>query len=202
VVGFALSDRVRIGGVVSDANANRLRWAVGSGELYKAIEIQAKVFPLTKKGVWSKVTFWHSDGTEDGLPLNGSFGREGWGIFVIHEQELTCDGRAVAVFRWGKCSNRSALFEEQVGVHLVLDDPCVPLPCFCCLKDDACGAAFNWVKSSAEGARDEYDLELFYRCPLFPNTDLSLIYQSIFDPALTREIDHASAFSLRLASSY
>jgi hypothetical protein len=200
VVGWGPCDRLRIGGVVSDANANRLRWGVGDGELYKALEIQAKVLPLTKKGVWSKVTFWHNDGTSDGTPINGMTGREGWGVFVIHEQELTCDGRAVAIFRWGKCSNRSALFERQAGAHLVVDDPCVPFVEH--LTDDVWGAAFNWVKSSADGARDEYDIELFYRLPLFPNTDLSFFYQSIFEPALAPTIDHASAFSIRLASSY
>jgi hypothetical protein len=202
VAGLALSDRVRIGGVVSDANANRLRWAVGNGELYKALELQAKVLPLTEKGVWSKITFWHNDGTSDGLPVNGMTGREGWGIYVIHEQELTCDGRAVAVLRWGKCSNRSALFEQQAGACLVLDDPCVPLPRLNHLEDDACGVSFNWVKSSAAGARDEYDLEAFYRFPLFPNSDLSLVYQSIFEPALAPTIDHAAVFSIRLTSSY
>jgi hypothetical protein len=147
-----------------------------------------------------KVTFWHNDGTADGSPINGMTGREGWGVFVIHEQELTWDCRAVAVLRWGKCSNRSALFEQQAGAHLVVDDPCVPL--FERLSDDVWGAAFNWVKSSAAGSRDEYDLEFFYRLPLFPNTDLSFLYQSIFKPALAPTIDHASAFSMRLASSY
>ena len=153
VVGWAPSDRVRIGALISDANANRLSWAVGSGELYKALEIQAKVLPLTEKGVWSKVTIWHNDGTSDGSPINGMTGREGWGIFIIHEQELTSDGRAVAVLRWGKCSNRSALYEQQAGAHLVLDDPCVPLPALNYLEDDACGVALNWVKSSAAGSQ-------------------------------------------------
>jgi hypothetical protein len=202
VAGVALCDRVRIGGVVSDANANRLSWAVGNGELYKALEIQAKLLPLTEKGVWSKVTFWHNDGTSDGSPINGMTGREGWGVYVIHEQELTCDGRLVAVLRWGKCTNRSALFEQQAGAHLVLDDPCVPLPRLQDLEDDACGLAFNWVKSSIPGARNEYDLEAFYRFPLFSNTDMSLLYQSIFRPALAPTIDHASAISIRFASSY
>ena len=199
VVGWGPSDRFRVGAGVSDANANRLRWAAGEGQLYKALEFQGKVLPLTDEGVWSKLTLWHNDGTANGLPVNGMTGREGWGIFIIHEQELTCDGRAVAVFRWGKSFNRSALYEQQVGSHLVLDDPCVPSLEH--LADDSCGVALNWVKSSANG-RHEYDFEAFYRFPLFPNTDMSLLYQSIFHPALTRAIDHASAFSLRLTSAY
>jgi hypothetical protein len=32
--------------------------------------------------------------------------------------------------------------------------------------------------------------------------DTTLSYQSIFDPALTTEIDHASAFSLRVRTTY
>ena len=200
VLGFALSDRVRVGGGVADANANRLRWAVGDGELYKAFEIQAKVLPLTEKGVWSKITFWHNDGTSDGAPINGSTGREGWGIFAIHEQELTCDGRLVGVLRYGQCSNRSALYSKQFGAHLVLDDPCVPMLEH--LDHDSCGVAFNWVESSVVGSRDEFDIEAFYKFPMFPNTDLSFLYQSIFDPGLTRDLDHVAAFSLRLTSSY
>jgi porin len=54
---------------------------------------------LTKNAGYSKITFWHNDGTKDGLPLNGSSGNEGWGIFVKHEQELTSDGRAIAIGR-------------------------------------------------------------------------------------------------------
>ena len=70
------------------------------------------------------------------------------------------------------------------------------------LKNDAFGVAFNWVKSIAAGARDEYNFETFYRFPLFPAVDTTLSYQSVFDPALTREIDQASVFSLRLRTTY
>jgi hypothetical protein len=61
--------------------------------------LQAKVFPLTQKAGYSKVTFWHNDGTEDGGAINGSTGAEGWGVFIKYEQELTCDGRAVGIGR-------------------------------------------------------------------------------------------------------
>ena len=45
------------------------------------------------------------------------------------------------------------------------------------------------------GSRDEYNLEVFYRFPLFPGVDTTLSYQSVFNPALNTEFDHAHVFS-------
>jgi len=52
------------------------------------------------------------------------------------------------------------------------------------------------------GSRDEYNFEAFYRFPLFPLVDATLSYQSVIHPALTTELDHASAFSLRLRTTF
>ena len=60
------------------------------------------------------------------------------------------------------------------------------------------GAALNWAESPADDTRHEYNTEVFYRFPLFPEVDTTLSYQSVINPALTREVDHASVFSLRL----
>ena len=70
------------------------------------------------------------------------------------------------------------------------------------VKNDLAGIAFNWVKPSAGGTRDEYNAEAFYRFPIFPNVDMSLSYQSIINPAFTRSVDHASVFSLRLRTTF
>ena len=64
------------------------------------------------------------------------------------------------------------------------------------------GLAGNWAAASAVGARDEYNLELFYRFPLFPGVDTTLSYQSVFDPALNTFFDHAHVFSLRLRTVF
>ncbi len=96
--GLFVNDRVNVAGVVSDANADRFDFGdIDEGDLFTAVELQVKVFPLTEKAGYSKVTFWHNDGTKFGNAINGSTGKEGWGVFVKHEQELTCDGRAIAI---------------------------------------------------------------------------------------------------------
>ncbi|NQT14567.1 MAG: carbohydrate porin [Planctomycetes bacterium] len=203
--GVFLNDRVNLAGLVSDANANRFTMGdLGEGDLFTALELQAKIMPLTKNAGYSKITFWHNDGTKDGLPLNGSSGNEGWGIFVKHEQELTCDGRAIAIGRWGKGFNESALYDQLVGAHFLLYDP------FCSgqysdgglIHADVIGAAYNWVQPTAVGARDESNVELFYRFPLFPYTDMTLSYQAIIHPALDPNNDFASVFSLRFRSTF
>ncbi len=53
-----------------------------------------------------------------------------------------------------------------------------------------------------EGSRDEYNVEVFYRFPLFPGVDTTLSYQSVINPALNPNFDHASVFSLRLRSVF
>ena len=57
----------------------------------------------------------------------------------------------------------------------------------------------NWVQPSAAD-RDESNVELFYRFPLFPHVDTTLSYQMIFNPALDPSNDFGSAFSFRFRS--
>jgi hypothetical protein len=83
-------------------------------------------------------------------------------------------------------------------VHFLLNEPRI----FSRFKSDAIGTAFNWAKLPVPGTRDEYHFEVFYRFPLFPKVDTSFSYQSVFNPALTRDIDHASVFSLRLRTVF
>lgn len=203
--GIFVNDRINLAALVSDADANRFRFGdVGPGNLFSAAELQVKVCPLTANAGYSKVTVWHNDGTQDGGLINGSSGREGWGMFFKHEQELTCDGRAVAIGRWGKAYNHSALYDELIGAHLLLYDPFgsgefAPKNL---IHADVFGTAYNWVQPSALGARDESNFELFYRFPLFPLTDMTLSYQQIVNPALDPTNDSASVFSIRFRSTF
>ncbi len=64
------------------------------------------------------------------------------------------------------------------------------------------GAAFYCAISTVGGARNEYNAEVFYRFPIFPEVDTTLSYQSVINPALTRDIDHASVFSLRIRAEF
>ncbi len=58
------------------------------------------------------------------------------------------------------------------------------------------------MEPSAVGSRDEWNVEAFYRFPLFPGVDTTLSYQSVINPALAPDIDHASVFSLRVRSVF
>ena len=186
-------------GLVSDANGNRFDWGdITAGDFYTALEFAYKIAPRTEKAGFSKFTIWHNDGTQDGRPINASTGSEGWGMTLKLEQEFTDDGRAVGVLRWGKSWNDSAIFKQQVGLHFLYDNPSGPAG----LKHDLVGVAGNWVDSVVAGSRDEYNVEVFYRFPVFPGVDMRLSYQSIFQPALTRDIDHASVFSLGLRTVF
>jgi hypothetical protein len=202
--GFFVKDYVNVMGLVSDANANRFDFGdIGQGDLFTAVELQVKIFPLSENAGYSKVTFWHNDGTQDGAPINGSTGKEGWGFFIKHEQELTCDGRAVAIGRWGRSYDESALYNQQANAHFLLYDP------FCTgqydskhlIQADVVGAAYAWVQPSVS-TRGESNVEVFYRFPIFPYTDMTLSYQAILNPVLDPSNDCSSVFSLRLRSTF
>ncbi|MGI9472471.1 MAG: hypothetical protein ACR2NZ_13100 [Rubripirellula sp.] len=203
MAGLRLNDRANVTGVVSDANADRTNFGkLDEGDLFTAVELQVKILPLTKQAGYSKVTFWHNDGTRNGTAINGSTGREGWGAFIKYEQELTHDGRIIGIGRWGKCSNRSAAWKEQAAAHLLVYDP-FSSGRFSKMgfNADLAGVAYNWLLPSNVD-RGESNVETFYRFPLFPEVDASLSYQAIINPALDPDNDYGSAFSLRLRSTW
>jgi hypothetical protein len=196
------SDRVALAGLVSDANADRFDFGdIRAGDFFKAVELHVKVAPRTPKAGYSKLTLWHTDGTEDGLPTNAEAGPSGWGIFLKHEQELTADGRAIGILRYGKCFDDSAVYDQQAAAHFLLYEPRILTR----LKNDLVGVAFNWAQPttiSSSDTRSEYNVEAFYRFPIFPNVDMTLSYQSVINPAFTRDVDHASVFNLRIRTVF
>ena len=193
--GFRLNDRVALAGLVSDANGDRFNFGeISAGDYFKAVELHVDIAPHTDDPPTSKLTFWHTDGTQDGMSLNGQLGPEGWGYYALLAQELSCDGRAIGILKYGQSFNGSAAYEQQFGAHFVLKNTK--------FQSDILGVALNWAQLSVHATRDEYHFEVFYRFPLFPDLDTSLSYQSVFTPALTREIDHASVLSLRLRTTF
>ena len=193
------SDRYRILALVTDANGDRQNFGdITAGDFYTALEFGVQIAPRTEQAGFSKFTFWHTDGTEDGQPINASTGKEGYGMTVKLEQELSDDGKKVGIFRWGKAWNKSALYDDQAGLHFLFYDPPGPAG----LQHDLIGLAGNWARASAAGARDEYNLEAFYRVALFTGLDTTFSYQYVINPALTREFDRASVISLRLRAVF
>jgi hypothetical protein len=199
VAAWYINDRIKLLGLFSDANGDREDFGdIGEGDFYVAGELGVKIAPRTPKAGYSKLTFWHTDGTDEGQPANGNLGPDGWGFFLKHEQELTADGRAVAIVRYGKSFNDSAVYEHQVGAHLLYHNP----PFIGQIRTDLVGVAFNWVQPTNSGGHNEYNVEVFYRFPLFPLVDMTLSYQSVMNPVLDPHNGHASVFSLRLRTTF
>jgi len=193
------NDRVKLLGSIHDANGSRFDWGdITAGDFFTALDLGVKLWPKTKNAGFSKVTVWHTDGTSDGKPINGSTGVKGWGYFLLHEQELTADGNAVAIFKWGHAFDGSAFYDKQANVGFVLYDP----HWFGTLSNDATGVSFNWIDPSAADSRNESSVEVWYKFPLFPGLDTTFNYQAIINPALDHDNDFASAFSLRFVTSF
>ena len=193
------SDRFKILGLISDANGDRFNFGdIGAGDFYKSIELGFKPFPKTPKSGFWKLNFWHTDGTVDEQPINGSTGVAGWGFFFKLEQELSDDGDVIGLLRYGQSFEDAAIWRYLVGAALLVYDPFGPDG----LQNDLIGLAFNWAEPVNPGSRGESNVELFYRFPLFPGVDFTLSYQSVIDPAFDPNNDHASAVSFRFRSVF
>jgi hypothetical protein len=191
--------RWRLLGLISDANADRYDFGCpGCGQYYYAFEVGAQIAPKTEKAGYSKFTIWHNDGTRNGAPSNGSTGKEGWGFTTKLEHELTKDGDTIGIARYGRSYDQAAVWKQHASLHLLLYSPPGPAG----LRNDVVGIGGNWLQATAEDARDEYDVELFYRFPLFTGFDTTLAYQYDINPAMTREINAAHVLSLRFRAVF
>jgi hypothetical protein len=200
VVGaWHFNDRFKILGAVADANGNRFNMGdIAEGDWYSAVDFGVKIWPLTEKAGYSKFTLWHNDGTKDGKGSNGSTGKEGWGYFVLHEQELTRDGNLVAIFKYGRSMKESAIYERVAVAALVMYEPKL----IGTITNDSMGISWSMIKAVNEGARREQNVEAWYRFPLFPSLDTTLLYQAVINPSLDYTNDFASVFSLRFTTVF
>jgi len=187
------TDRVGLIGAVHDADSNRQDFLTPQGNYFTAIELGGQIAPQTDKAGYSKLTLWHTDGTSDGQPINGSLGPAGWGWMLKLENELTSDGRVIGIARYGESYDGSALYRKLAGAHWLLYDPSF----FHRINNDLIGVAVNWVQPWQSGSRGETNFEVFYRFPMVPGFDTTFSYQAIFNPALDLGIDFSSAFSFR-----
>ena len=193
------NDCFKVIGLIADSNSNRFDWGdIGAGDFYTAVEFAAKFRPDTGNADFSKLTFWHTDGTKDGAPINASTGKDGWGYSAKYEQELSDDGKAIGILRWGQSFDESALYKYQAGANFLYYDPQV----IGHIKNDVVGVGVNWVEPTVVGSRDEWNFEAFYRFPMFPGVDTTLSYQYALHPALAPDIDGASVFSCRLRAVF
>ena len=193
------NDRVKLLGAVTDANGNRADWGdISEGDLFSALDLGVKFAPDAKRIGYSKLTLWHTDGTADGQPINGSNGPAGWGFYALHEQQLSRDGDKVAVFKYGRSYDDSAFYKSQISASFLLYDP----DFLGTIINDVAGISLNWVDPVTAGSRPESNVELFYRFPLYPTLDLTLSYMGIINPALDPTNDYASAFSLRFVTVF
>jgi hypothetical protein len=60
-----------LGGLVADANADRFDFGdIQEGDLFVAAELHVKIAPRTPKAPYSKISLWHTDGTQDGAGVS------------------------------------------------------------------------------------------------------------------------------------
>jgi hypothetical protein len=189
------TERIRIIGAVTDANGLRFDWGdISEGDFFSAIEFGAILWPKTDKAGYSKLALWHTDGTSDGQPVNGSRGPSGYGFFVLHEHELSQSGNTVLVLKYGYAANDSAYFRHQAGAALMFYAPTL-LPGG--IDNDLFAISLVWMDPTA-APRNEVALEIFYRFPLFPGVDTTLHYHGVFHPSLDPDNDYGTAISLRI----
>ena len=204
VVGaWHFNDRVKLLGAIHDANGNRLDLGDISdggfeGDLFAALELGVKLAPDAKRAGYSKVTLWHTDGTVDGAPINGSNGPAGWGYYALHEQQLSKDGNTVGVFKYGRSFDDSAFYKSQVSASFLFYEPDL----FGNVTGDLFAFSYNWVDPVAAGSRTEQNVEILYRFPLFPNLHTTFSYMAIINPALDPNNDYASAYSFRFVTAF
>jgi carbohydrate-selective porin OprB len=95
---------------------------------------------------------------------------------------------------------------------LVIEDPFRFINPDVDLAGDRLGLGASWVDPAVSEGRDEYNLEVYYRFPLFPNLDVTLDAQYMIDPALipivedsspgTKTFDDLFAFTVRFRTTF
>jgi len=158
----------------SDQNGDRSTFGdIDEGEFFTGVEAGFRPFPQTDKAPFWRFSVWHADEQDkEGIA-------EGYGVLAKIEQELSSDGSVIGVLNYGH-SWEGAPAKNQVTARLVIFEP---FPRKVDLAGDRLGFAASWIDPAVPGARDEYNLEAYYRFPLFPNLDVTLDFQYMIDPA-------------------
>ncbi len=191
---------------ISDQNGDRQNTGdLEEGEFYKGAEIGFRPFPMTDDAPLWRLAAWHADEQdEDGIS-------DGYGILAKVEQELSSDGRFIGVVNYGHSWGDAPARNHLIG-RLVIEDPFRFINPDIDVAGDRLGFGTSWVDPAISGARDEYNFEIFYRFPLFPNVDLSFDAQYMLDPAFIPVVEDAApdaetfddlfAFTVRLRMTF
>ena len=171
---------------ISDQNGDRQNSGdIGEGEFFTGAEIGFRPFPQTDKAPFWRFAAWHADEQDkEGI-------ESGYGILTKIEQELSSDGRYIGVLNYGH-SWDGAPARNQLTARLVIEDPFRFISPDVDLAGDRLGLGASWVDPAVSGGRSEYNLEVYYRFPLFPNLDVTLDAQYMKDPALIPIVEEAS----------
>lgn len=200
-VGLYPTDRIRAGIVVADANGDRANFGdITEGNFFKAVEVQAKLFPITEDAGFSTFTVWHTDGTDDPTKAgDSSTGQDGWGYFIKLEQQLSQSGKDVGMIRFGQSYDGAAVYKQQGSIRYVRLDPPDPFG----LEHDAFGIAASYAKPIVNPLdRDEWSIDAFYRFNLLERVETTFAYQYIGNPTFNANENQASVFSFRLSQFF
>jgi len=126
-------------------------------------------------------TFWHVDArTEAGIP-------EGWGASLTAQKPF---GKIVPFARYGYSDGGASLLQHLVmaGVNWtqVFGYP-----------QDVVGLAFSYGQPSAEGLRDQYTSELYYRMQLTRRLAITPSVQLIANPSANPDKEFLALFGIR-----
>jgi hypothetical protein len=119
---------------------------------------------------------------------------------VARADRLSADGRMIGILKYGRTYNDTGLFKELVSGHFLLYDP--DLPGVRKIKNDVMGVGLVWAETPIPGTRDETNLEIFYRLPVFRQLDVSFSYQSFWNVARNPDIGQANVYSVRLRTTF
>lgn len=180
--GVRLHENIYAIAAIADANGNPAEPnfdVFKTGETFKSIEIG---YMSSQDRIYFDnihLTFWQSDGAEDGSR------RADWG--VAGSASWFFDNRWMPFLRAGISQGDAALYKATVSAGLG----------YYTRQTDLFGIGLNWSDPGEAFANDQYTAEVFYRLTVSPNLAITPSVQLIANPALNPGEDSLAIFGLR-----
>ena len=177
---------------VADANGQRSGGVEGffdDREFFSAMEIGWNPGIGTESEGLYHATIWHSDSRE------AQRKPDDWGYALNLEQEFGPRGSLSPFLRYA-WANRGLNEVKQslavgVGFGNILGQ-----------NDDLIGVAGSWMEPSDQKLRDQYVIELYYRCYLTPHLHVTPDIQFVFDPSKAPKKDLVTVFGFRMRAVF